>query len=103
MFLLYLFTIQNFPHQTFLLHTVFYASDTSGSILKKKQAKEIFEKILPTEDFLPRAPDCDEIIMETDEDNNNEEQQQQHEQQQQEETTEVRLVCCVICFIQKIF
>jgi len=51
------------------------------------EAKEIFEKILPTEDFLPRAPDCDEIIMETDEDNNNEEQQQ-HEQQRQEETTE---------------
>ena len=55
-----------------------------------KQAKEIFEKVLPNEDFLPRAPDSDEIIMETEEDNNN--QQQETGQQQnsvQQQTSEV--------------
>ena len=48
--------------------------------LYDKQAKEIFEKLLPNEDFLPRAPDSDEIIMETEEENN---QQQETEQQQE--------------------
>ena len=55
-----------------------------------KQAKEIFEKILPNEDFLPRAPDSDEIIMETEEDNNNQQQETEQQQNDQEQQNSVQ-------------
>lgn len=51
----------NIPENLFLVNSPVYEIDYEKSI---GEAKAIFDRMFPNEDFLPKAPDADDIIIE---------------------------------------